>query len=129
MIGPGGVAGQQTPVRLRTLLVFLNPERALLHERIADRCEAMLKAGLREEVQALMADGCPANAKPMQAIGYREVASHAADLAGAITVATRQYAKRQITWFKGAGPDQTVSSLAEYKSAIATLCAGEYDVG
>jgi len=138
MIAPGAVAGQQTPERLRTRLVFLNPERALLHERIAARCEAMLKAGLLEEVRALMTQGCPATAKPMQAIGYREAATAldpGADsglnsgLAQAITIATRQYAKRQITWFKGAGPDQTVTSLADYKSAIATLCAGEYEVG
>lgn len=141
MIAPGGVTAQLTPERLATLLVFLNPERPLLHERIAKRCEAMITCGLIEEVRGLMVQGCPANAKPMQAIGYREAAAallgaggevsrvDRADLAREITIATRQYAKRQITWFKGAGPDRTVTSLSDYKSGIAGLCALEYDLG
>ena len=74
----------------------------------------------------------------MQAIGYREVAAGLTGSGGSgggltpvdldamaeqITIATRQYAKRQTTWFKGAAADQTVASFADYKSVIAGLCA------
>ena len=76
----------------------------------------------------------------MQAIGYREVVAgltgsggygssggdftpaELAAMAEQITIATRQYAKRQTTWFKGAAPDLTVGSFADYKSVIASLC-------
>ena len=131
----GRVTARKTPEREQTHLVFLNPERPILHQRIAERAKSMLIGGLLEEVQGLVITGCPATAKPMQAIGYREtlVALQAAGgvipridlgaLAEQIIVATRQYAKRQTTWFKGTGPDQTVGSLTHYKSAIAGLCA------
>jgi tRNA dimethylallyltransferase len=138
MVGPGGVASQMTPERAATLLVFLNPDRALLHERIATRCKSMLAAGLVEEVRGLMADGCLATAKPMQAIGYRETCAALRNagidqdaLAAQITIATRQYAKRQITWFKGSGPDHMITdldALDAHESAIAGLCALEYDL-
>lgn len=134
----GRAGSEMTPMRQDTLVVFLNPERDVLHARIADRVKAMLDQGLVDEVRGLLAAGCPASAKPMQAIGYREVAevllaagnpdgnltaSARAALVERITIATRQYAKRQITWFKGAKPDRTVTSFADYQSVIAGLCA------
>lgn len=131
----GQVRTCKTQAREQTHVMFLNPERPILHERIAGRVKAMLAAGLLEEVQGLLDSGCPPNAKPMQAIGYRESVAalkasggridgvDLAKLTEQITIATRQYAKRQTTWFKGAGPDQTVVQMADYKSAIAGLCA------
>jgi len=137
----GQVTARKTQEREQTHLIFLNPERAILHERIASRVRTMLEDGLLQEVRGLLSAGCPPNAKPMQAIGYREVVasltgsggygSSGGDLATVdldamaeqITIATRQYAKRQTTWFKGAAPDQTVGSFADYKSVIAGLCA------
>ncbi|MEY4630554.1 MAG: tRNA ((37)-N6)-dimethylallyltransferase MiaA [Pseudomonadota bacterium] len=131
--GRAATAGaQRTDVRQNTLIVFLNPDRAGLHERIAQRVDEMLASGLVEEVRGLLAAGCPLHAKPMQAIGYREVAAalqeqstksvtaglHAGldstelqQVRDAIVIATRQYAKRQITWFKGAGPDIVFEAL------------------
>ncbi len=134
----GQVTSRKTPEREQTHLIFLNPERAILHERIANRVRTMLAKGLVQEVRGLLSGGCPPDAKPMQAIGYREVVAALAALPGSagdlatvdleamaelITIATRQYAKRQTTWFKGAAPDQTVGSFDDYKSVIAGLCA------
>jgi len=57
-------------------------------------------------VAALMERGTPVSAKPFEFIGYRELRGHLQDrkpleeAVEAITVATRQYAKRQMTWFR-----------------------------
>ena len=90
--------------------VLLVRDRAELHQRIAQRTEAMFAAGVEDEVRAVGEVGPTA----AQAIGLREI--HAL-LAGeitrsacmeAITLATRQYAKRQLTWFRR---EQTLSAL------------------
>jgi tRNA dimethylallyltransferase len=89
-----------------TLKVVLQPDRAVLHGRIAARLGDMVQAGALEEVDALLAAAiAPAN-PVMKAIGVREFSRHrrggaplAECLADAET-ATRQYAKRQITWFR-----------------------------
>lgn len=87
-------------------LVVLNPERAALHQRIATRAEAMLAAGLVAEVRALLESGVDPGCKPMQSIGYAQVVAALqgrlpwAELPAAIAAATRQYAKRQDTWFR-----------------------------
>lgn len=82
------------------------PERSVLHERIDRRFGLMLDGGAIEEVQALMALRLDEALPVMKAIGVREIA---AMLDGAMTrdevetrgaAATRQYAKRQMTWFR-----------------------------
>ncbi len=88
------------------IIVRLEPERSLLHERIAVRAGVMLECGLVDEVRGLLAGGCPPTARPMQAIGYKQVVDYLngtiaeTELATTIAAATRQYAKRQTTWFK-----------------------------
>lgn len=83
---------------------FINPPRAVLHQRCADRFCKMIQTGAIEEVQNLMAKNPTGNV--LQAIGIKEISAY---LDGTITkqqmmelavTATRQYAKRQITWFK-----------------------------
>jgi tRNA dimethylallyltransferase len=104
----------------QVLKVGLMPDRDLLYDRINRRAEAMFEAGLVEEVRAILALGYPASCKPFEALGYRQALQH---LRGKLTLreaifytqrATRQYAKRQITWFRreqdvvwfrGFGPD------------------------
>jgi tRNA dimethylallyltransferase len=77
-----------------------------LWPRIAQRVDAMFRAGLIDEVRGLLAAGYGRELRSMQAIGYREVCALLAgelDEAGArerIAVATRRYAKRQRTWFR-----------------------------
>jgi tRNA dimethylallyltransferase len=80
--------------------------RTILHERIAKRTSWMLDAGLIDEVDGLLKAGVDPECKPMQSIGYREVVLYLqghlprARLDEAIVIATRQYAKRQETWFR-----------------------------
>ena len=80
-------------------------DRAALHARIAARYAQMLEAGLLAEVQRLLAlPGIDARSPSMRAVGYRQLADHLAgqcSLDAAIeqaVAATRQLAKRQLTW-------------------------------
>ena len=86
------------------------PERAVLHQRLAERFEAMMAAGLLEEVRALYARGdLTAAHASMRSVGYRQLWGHLAgdyDQAEAIRraiAATRQLAKRQFTWMRSEG--------------------------
>lgn len=95
------------PVRaLEAHTIVLDPERAVLHAAIERRTQAMLEQGLIAEVEGLLRAGIGRDVKPMQSIGYKQVALYLdgqlalADLTSAIMAATRQYAKRQTTWFK-----------------------------
>ncbi|HKS80347.1 MAG TPA: tRNA (adenosine(37)-N6)-dimethylallyltransferase MiaA [Candidatus Acidoferrales bacterium] len=107
--------------------IGLNPPREALYARINARTEAMLTAGWLDEVRSLVGAGISSDAKPFQFIGYSELRSHLegrASLAEAIEQiqrATRQFAKRQITWFRreqgvqwlaGFGDDPLVISSA-----------------
>jgi tRNA dimethylallyltransferase len=95
------------PYRLLKL-ALLPDDRAALHARIAERFHAMLVAGLIEEVRGLYLRGdLTAELPAMRAVGYRQVWAH---LSGEISleelperaiVATRQYARRQLTWLRG----------------------------
>lgn len=96
------------------MIVVLEPPRAVLHQRIATRTEAMIAQGLLEEVKGLLAQGVSRDCKPMGSIGYREVADYLmrpdsgetqAELSARIQTATRQYAKRQCTWFRKVSAD------------------------
>lgn len=96
-----------SPVNPLAARIFvLDPDRGALHAAIAARTHAMLAAGLVAEVERLLAAGVPAEAKPMQSIGYKQAALYlsgtlaAAALPDAVMAATRQYAKRQTTWFR-----------------------------
>ncbi|WP_425290224.1 tRNA (adenosine(37)-N6)-dimethylallyltransferase MiaA [Arsenicitalea aurantiaca] len=86
--------------------IVLDPDRDVLRARIANRFEAMLDAGAIEEVRALLALDLDPRLPAMKAIGVPELA---AVLAGTMTlaeateraiIATRQFAKRQRTWFR-----------------------------
>ena len=88
-------------------LIALEPDdRAWLHERIAARFAAMLGAGFVDEVRRLRARGDLHLALPsMRAVGYRQAWQALDDgklgtLAGSATAATRQLAKRQLTWLR-----------------------------
>ena len=99
-------AGRAPLTGWRILKIGLQPEREALYQRIHDRTDTMLQAGWLEEVSLLNSGGLPENAKPFNFIGYRELRSHlrgelSLDAArSAIQRGTRQYAKRQLTWFR-----------------------------
>lgn len=81
-------------------------DRQDLYDRIDRRVELMVRQGLFDEVRALLAAGVPADCTAMQAIGYKEavaaVRGEAApqDAVAAIQLASRRYAKRQLTWLR-----------------------------
>ncbi len=90
-----------------TELALAPADRGALHARIGARFEAMLAAGFAEEVRALQARGDLSAEHPsMRAVGYRQMWRYAAGqcpLAEATeraVVATRQLAKRQLTWLR-----------------------------
>ncbi|HVW93476.1 MAG TPA: tRNA (adenosine(37)-N6)-dimethylallyltransferase MiaA [Devosia sp.] len=87
--------------------LVLAPDRDVLRRRIADRFVAMLEGGAAAEVQALLARRLDPRLPAMKAIGVREIAAWRDGLmsqqeaAERAIIATRQYAKRQRTWFRG----------------------------
>lgn len=88
------------------LVIGLERPVAELDARIASRARAMFAAGFVDEVRALRARGVPADAPGLRTVGYRELLAgdpggdEAAALA-AVMRATRRFAKRQRTWFRG----------------------------
>jgi tRNA dimethylallyltransferase len=100
-----GVERQDLPFELKG--IALMPERAVLHERIAQRFDAMLELGLIDEVQALRQRYRLSAAMPsMRAVGYRQVWEYLEGrydketLKEKAVTATRQLAKRQLTWLR-----------------------------
>lgn len=89
-----------------SLVIGLTMAREKLYERINQRVDAMVAAGLVAEVDGLLTAGIPPDAKSLQAIGYKELVAHLrgrTDLETAVAgikQATRNFAKRQYTWFK-----------------------------
>jgi tRNA dimethylallyltransferase len=86
--------------------MVLNLDRELLRQRIARRFETMFASGAVEEVEALLALKLDPSLPAMKAIGVPEITAMLAgelEEAAAIeraVIATRQYAKRQRTWFR-----------------------------
>jgi len=77
-----------------------------LHERINQRVDEMFKNGLILETQGLLAKGLAENRTAMQALGYRQVVEHLngmhtlAQTIELVKIRTRQFSKRQLTWFR-----------------------------
>ena len=92
------------PDRAQKFVVL--PDRPVLHDRINRRFEAMMESGAVEEVEALLALKLAPDATAMKAIGVSQIADMLAGRIGEAEVieksaaATRQYAKRQMTWFR-----------------------------
>lgn len=106
--GDDEVAGRLPADRFRVVQLAICPdERAMLHERIALRLRLMMADGFLEEVKALYERGDLHTELPaIRAVGYRQLWQH---LAGEVAVdeavdhavaATRQLAKRQLTWLR-----------------------------
>ncbi len=92
------------PARSRKLVVL--PNRDLLHDRINRRFDIMLATGALDEVERLLTLDPPPDATAMKAIGVAEIVAHLrGDMTREMVVErgsalTRQYAKRQMTWFR-----------------------------
>ena len=111
-------------------VISLEPlDRAWLHERIAQRFDAMLAAGFLDEVRALRARGdLNPDLPSMRCVGYRqawqglEEGWSAAEIRERGIFATRQLAKRQLTWLRGM-PQRTVVAADAPQALKQTLDA------
>ena len=105
-VGDGAAEPISDPYGGRVALVGIGRPRDVLYRRIDERAAWLFANGLLEEVRALLDAGYGTDLRPMSGHGYREAAAHLAGEASleeaiAITARrTRQYAKRQLTWFR-----------------------------
>jgi tRNA dimethylallyltransferase len=90
----------------RVLKIGLAPDREELYQRLDGRCRRMFESGLVEEVERIIEAGFPGEAKPFESHGYRQALQM---LRGELNAKealfyaqrnTRNYAKRQMTWFR-----------------------------
>ncbi len=88
-------------------LIRAPADRAVLHQRIADRFKLMLAQGFEQEVRDLMTlDGFSTDLPSMRSVGYRQMITHlqgettAGEMLERSIIATRQLAKRQFTWLR-----------------------------
>jgi tRNA dimethylallyltransferase len=109
-------AGRSEGLRPDRFLSLEPADRAWLHERIAQRFDAMLAAGFLDEVRRLRARGdLHAGLPSMRAVGYRQAWEALAGVATMDSVrergiaATRQLAKRQLTWLRGMRERQVIA--------------------
>ncbi len=116
-------------LRCELVEVCLAPaHRTTLHQRIEERLDAMLEAGLVREVRTLRrTPGLVASAQSTRAVGYRQVWQHLdgeferEEMRDRIAAATRQLARRQLTWLRSWGDisasahtqDKAVQAIAE----------------
>jgi tRNA dimethylallyltransferase len=111
----------------RVIKIGLDPARNLLYERLDARTANIFARGLVEEVRALIAGGVPADAKAFESLGYKQAVQvvdgrlSREEAMLSTQLETRQYAKRQATWFrkeegvhwlKGFGDDAGVQDQA-----------------
>jgi len=120
--GRGDASGgddHNAPVNLR--LISIEPsDRSVLHERIARRFEHMITAGFLDEMKVLRQNPrLHPNLPSMRAVGYRQAWDHLdsnitfQEFQDQVTAATRQLAKRQLTWLRGIEVKAVVDSLDE----------------
>jgi tRNA dimethylallyltransferase len=125
-------------------LALIPDDRALLHARIAGRMDAMIAGGFLDEVRALRARGDPgsspgqalhADLPAMRAVGYRQAWQHLDGESGAdefrdrAIFATRQLAKRQLTWLRSELDARRLDPLIVDHAAQAQRAVTEFLTG
>ena len=112
-----------------TMMIGLNVERSVLHQRVLERLATMLESGWQAEVESLIWDRYSAEDRAMSGIGYRQMISH---IAGEIdpdetvrltAVATNRLIRHQNNWFKRDDPriqwfDMTGDTGNQVKSIV-----------
>ena len=117
--------GQREQSGFRAFRILIDPPRAVLYERINARVETMLEQGLLEEIKNLLSMGFDASSPGLNSVGYKEFIPHlmeAASLQDCAALAaqhTRNYAKRQCTWYRKIKFDLTLGSDGGILSEIA----------
>jgi tRNA dimethylallyltransferase len=123
-------------------VIGLNMDRALLYERINRRVDIMVESGLAGEVDALLKTGVSRQSVAMQGIGYKEMAAYLkgeCELSEAvykIKLATRRFAKRQLTlyrampyveWFNADDEEDYGKNLEQIYKLLARKFSIEYN--
>ncbi len=116
-------------------IVRLTAPRPVLHQRIQARTAEMVRRGLLQEIAAVLADGAAVDAPGMDGVGVREAVAvlhgtlDSAELVAAISTSTRQYAKRQETWFRHQlGPVAlTLDATRAPRDTAATIAAAWHE--
>ena len=120
---PEGIRGVPKP---DTVIFGLDRERPALYARIEQRVDAMLNAGLVDEVRALVARGYGATLKSMGSLGYRHILRYLdnqqtlAEATDDLKRDTRRFAKRQLSWFRA---DSQVQWIAVHETDSAEAVA------
>lgn len=106
------------------LVIGCTAERSFLYERINRRVRMMAKDGLEDEIKGLLASGVTFEDHPMSGIGYKEwkpyiegIAS-VEDVIGAIQTHSRQFAKRQYTWFNHQIPTTWINRFEDVNAGF-----------
>lgn len=131
-------ASHAVPAPYRYRLFVLNHDRPVLYARIEARVAEMLDRGLLDEVRWLLSLNIPPDATCWQAIGYKELLPYLRGerpleaVKADLCQATRRYAKRQLTWFRGKTggewlENQTAQAAAEKIQSRLAGAAGQMD--
>lgn len=126
--------GLPSPFGYRVLKLALIPgDRAVLHERIAQRMDAMIAQGFLDEVRALRARGdLHPDLPAMRAVGYRQAWQHmdgefdAGEFRDRAIFATRQLAKRQLTWLRSELDARWLDPLMPGHASMAALAVEHF---
>lgn len=130
-MGGDGVSGSTAQERpYDAVVIGLTMERGALYERINRRVDAMLAAGLEQEVRGLLARGVSPDCQSMQSIGYRQMVWYIngsmsyAEAVDKLKQATRNFAKRQITWYKKMPYINwlTLDAEPDYDEVVGRIC-------
>ena len=119
-------AQQKSPGQLRHPVRAWRLEwnREVLHQRIEYRTDQMLRSGWVDEAKALIARGLLETPTARQALGYSLIAEHLAGklncqrLREKLSIATRQYARRQETWFRHQHPEAKLLPMPAKPEAL-----------
>lgn len=118
--------------------ILLLPDRQFLYSMCNNRLEQMFKKGVVEEVKSLLNEKCNINALAMKSLGVKEIISYLENRISkdeAMEIAktrTRQYAKRQVTWFKNQLQEKDIiefSNYEEYKKILTMVSPPGFEPG
>lgn len=118
-------ADYQTNAKYSVAMFGITYPRNILYQRINNRVDYMLEAGLIEEVQNLLKQGIESSFTAMQGLGYKEIVAYLkgeTSLEAAVELLkrdTRRYAKRQLAWFKR---DPRIYWIDGHNHSTAQLC-------
>jgi len=124
LASPGVAKDPLTGFRL--LRIGLNPPRQELYERLNGRCTAMFAAGLLQEARTLLA--CYGPIKALDSLGYRQAVSILIKgISEKVAIAEaqqghRNYAKRQMTWFRREPEVHWLEGFGDAEDVIAEAC-------